>query len=71
MVQIIVLELVLTQTYIYTLGSINYGFIYVDNVCDSVTCSALPMNVYGGLGRSAQGMMSPISSGYGTNACKF
>ena len=28
------------------------------------------MNAYGGLGRSSQGMMSPMTSGYGT-ACKL
>ena len=33
-------------------------------------CSALPVNTYGGIGRSAQGIMSPISSGY-TSACKL
>ena len=29
-------------------------------------CSALPIGAYGGLGRSAQGMMSPMS-GYGAS----
>ena len=32
--------------------------------------SALPMNPYGALGRSNPGMMSPISSGFGTS-CEY
>lgn len=33
-------------------------------------CSALPVNAFSGLSRTAQGMMSPISSGY-SSACAY
>ena len=41
-------------------------------VCNSLTVSAysaLPVNAYGGFGRSQQGMMSPLSSGYSVYEC--
>ena len=45
-------------------------FIYNTILSHTLTHSALPVNAYGGFGRSqAVGMMSPLSSGYST-ACK-